>query len=97
METKARRGSIDFIPMAVLAILVLSMIVTWFLAGHYSLPDDDTIALGLLGSVIVLFAVLVLLASLVGSGGACGSHRESYGFLEDAARGDTHRRPCVTA
>jgi MFS family permease len=70
MEAKARRGSIDFIPMAilaVLAVLVLSMIVTWLLAGHYSLPDDDAIALGLLGAGIVLLVALVLLVFLAGS------------------------------
>jgi hypothetical protein len=70
METKARRGPSDFIPMAILAalaILVLAMIVTWLLAAHYSLPDDDTITLGLLGAVIVLLAALVLLVFLAGS------------------------------
>jgi hypothetical protein len=70
METKARRGPSDFIPMAilaVLAILVLAMIVTWLLAGHYSLPDDETITLGLLGAVIVLLAALALLVFLAGS------------------------------
>jgi hypothetical protein len=43
------------------------MIVTWFLADHYSLPADATIALGLLGAVFVILFDLFLLFFLAGA------------------------------
>jgi peptidoglycan/LPS O-acetylase OafA/YrhL len=67
-NTKAQ-GSVDrplIVSLAIIPIFVLSVIVAWFLAHHYSLSDDNAIALGLLGTVFVVLFDLFLLVFLVG-------------------------------
>jgi hypothetical protein len=54
------------VALAVIPILPLSMIVTWFLYDRYPLPDDSAISLGLLGFVFVVLFDLFLLFYLIG-------------------------------
>lgn len=68
MNTRAQ-GSDNrplIVALAIIPILLLSMVVTGFLAGHYPLPDDNAITLGLLGAVFVVFFDLFLLVYLIG-------------------------------
>lgn len=74
-------GGLDFAVIVISVAGVLAMVATWFLAAYFAIPDDNTVYLGLLGFLFVLFVTFPLAVSQFLQGQGLAAFKASLSFL----------------